>query len=954
MKKRLIVGTCFLFILIVLMSFASAGFFSNLFKAKITGYDIGNPSGCYNCITQSGGEWCDDGYNSFCMDYGGNDYCYGNLITNEYDCPCPTSCDDVFSCYDWQCGDCYGDGYDMPDYCYIDCGTCGAGKICDEVTHTCVLDCNPPKYEISRQVDELSETCKADASYDIGCCDPSDCVVDGECFASDTYHQPPANHLCVGASGEYCYENTWYNEKSSLPPGICINTFRWKILHRIIDPDDPDGECEEFTDERDEGCCQSDDHCVFNGYCYRSAEEKPMDGSFYFDGYYYTISSQDPPQVNPKPSTCYDVISGPGSGEFCFENVWYDEPTFANYCGNGICDSGESYLDCLDCTAPQCTENTGCTEFLCKVGTCTAAGTCAYSSNKPDDTGCGGDNICCGGSCTSPTCTSGSCDDNKECTENTCEDVGTCDAGCSYPNKAFNTPCTDPVGGVCYNEQCMAPLCNSDANCDDADSSTIDSCSNAGDYNAVCLHPSITTCTDNDDYCPVTCNSDNDNDCPLHCPDGTPNYGETCKSCPGDVSCASGEYCNRDTATCESGCINDAGCSGTTPKCDASSHTCVQCLTAAVDCGVGYGCTSGSCVLGICDYELENTGDISFPFLNRAIAKKFMKNIRTKCNAGFTINLLSALPDGYDVPTDQKIIMIFNITAIDLASGTDADLDFTINESELTIPNIENVTIYVEDNTEATEWTSLEGDIVADSTSSGMFNYKVNTPHFSLFLITEPELCGNGVFDTGYEECDGSTHCTDCVCDATFPSDGSGKCVEAITGGDCSPVGNETCTGYNLYECDSDLTWDNKGIVLGECGVECLSGEKDCDGEVSLSCGLNHKWVIQGKINGLCGYTVDPVDPDDPDDSSDRCGNGYCNYDEDENSCPEDCAEDNGKETNWFLIILIVGVAILILVIVFVLFKIFSREKGKIGLTTSNNYPTRPRPKRPPVQRSYR
>jgi len=37
MKKGLLIGVCFLFILIVLISFASAGWFSDLFKAKITG-----------------------------------------------------------------------------------------------------------------------------------------------------------------------------------------------------------------------------------------------------------------------------------------------------------------------------------------------------------------------------------------------------------------------------------------------------------------------------------------------------------------------------------------------------------------------------------------------------------------------------------------------------------------------------------------------------------------------------------------------------------------------------------------------------------------------------------------------------------------------------------------------------------------------------------------------------
>ena len=635
-------------------------------------------------------------------------------------------------------------------------------------------------------------------------------------------------------------------------------------------------------------------------------------------------------------------------------------------CTGGICCDGSCEAKC-GAGGLVCEDNNDCTTDDCHhPGICVAE--CVFYT-KRDGVSCDNGQVCCGGNpcaigelccpggCALPLCTTGTCDDSNDCTIDSCSGVG-CSANCDNSEyESDNTPC-DGGSGMCHDGGCVSPSCDGNSECVPAnpESCKIYTCSNPGDWNADCGDVDIISCSmTTDGCCPSTCNSDTDVDCDDHCGDtlGVCDYGETCDTCEGDCGCGSNEYCDTagTTATCEPGCGSDTDCDGATPKCD-SSHDCVECLTASVDddCGVGYVCDSaGSCKIGMCEYGatnfvFPNTGDT-------AVVAKFMKNIKSECNAAFTIKILSvsALPTTYNLPLNQKIILILNITS-DLTSTAGADLNFIINESELTLP-IANLTIYVEDAAEATGWESLVPD-AADIVARGnkMFGYNVKTPHFSLFLITEPELCGNGVFDTGFEVCDGSVsgvnHCTACSCDIGYHTTASGDCERDITGTDCSLIGNKSCSGFKLLECSSNLVWENEGLVIGECGVDCLAGNKSCQGEVSLLCNLNYDWTIQGVINGLCGYVVDPDAP------SDRCGNGYCNYDEDEASCPEDCEadpEDIG-EINWGLIALIFGIVVLILVIIIVLFKMFNKEKGRGMPPPNRRLPPehRPGPKRAP------
>jgi len=387
MKKGLIVGISFLFILIVLMSFASAGLFSN-FWAKITGKQGAKITGkyiyaetCLECIDY-GGKWCDEGSGyGFCADSSDSyAYCLGSWF--EYDCPCPTSCDEVPECFGWECGDCYEIPYDCYDYGFLNCGNCdtSAGYVCDEVTHTCEMDCASDETEVYRIVDPAgSETCYSTDDSDKACCNTySGCVAHGICYNSDTTY---TNSLCQSTgSSEYCYQGIWYNEKSSVSESICRDTFDWHYLGRNID----DSLSSSYIDASDRACCSTDTQCVANGYCYKSAIVHTSPGG----------------------------IMGE---EYCLDNVWYDN---SNYAG--------------------CSSDAECDDFECQIASCTA-GTCSYS-NEVDETPC---TSVAGGECSSGTCVEPSfCGDgivdspDEECDDgasNSDTEVDACRTDCKLP-----------------------------------------------------------------------------------------------------------------------------------------------------------------------------------------------------------------------------------------------------------------------------------------------------------------------------------------------------------------------------------------------------------------------------------------------------------------------------------------------------------------------------------------
>ena len=541
-------------------------------------------------------------------------------------------------------------------------------------------------------------------------------------------------------------------------------------------------------------------------------------------------------------------------------------------------------------------------------------------------------NACCGNDASDI----GKVDSGYYCDGLSWESLKNDGANCVEAYECVNSYCCD---ASCSDVACIAPsdcgnsIKETGEECDDGNLVNTDDCTNVCKDN-ICGDGYLNTpdeeCDDgnlvNTDDCTNVC-KDN------ICGDGMCGSGETCSNCFNDCG-----YCYEQYTTCED-CVGEAY-----TWCKDGDGTCVSDTGGCADkANYDYECGS-ECVNGIQEYSVASLSeDIE--------VKKLINSLESGCGLNFEFNVLDTLPRGYTFSTiNRRVVKVLNITS---DANVETDIDIVLNESGLGLKfPIENVAIYIE---EGTGWVSpTQQGLVFPNTQSKVYTYRFRTPHFSLFLITEPDYCGNGVFDAGYEDCDGSvsgvSHCTGCVCDVGFNPDSNGSCIQSITDTSCFVVGNETCTGYTLSECNSNLVWEDKGIVVGNCSVECYPvGNMSCQGETPLRCGADYAWDFQSKINGLCDYTDYTDDSDDNGDTLNRCGNGYCNYDEDENSCPEDCAEDDG-EPNWALIILVAGIAILILVIIFVLFKIFSREKRGPMPQPNRRLPPghRPGPKRAP------
>lgn len=88
--------------------------------------------------------------------------------------------------------------------------------------------------------------------------------------------------------------------------------------------------------------------------------------------------------------------------------------------------------------------------------------------------------------------------------------------------------------------------------------------------------------------------------CVLPCMDGNgcPGFIEgcsanVCSACNDDEDCAAGMFCDKPHGRCV-GCLSDANCSGTTPKCHQSTGLCGACVRNT-DCPGGGVCFQGAC-----------------------------------------------------------------------------------------------------------------------------------------------------------------------------------------------------------------------------------------------------------------------------------------------------------------------------------------------------------------------
>jgi len=630
------------------------------------------------------------------------------------------------------------------------------------------------------------------------------------------------------------------------------------------------------------------------------------------------------------------------------------------YCSDGICRTIECEDTCAslgyECGSQMvCGQSTNC--GTCGSNEVCQGGTCVYQAPACTDTcsslgyECGW-NLVCGKSTNCGTCgsneycnTQGQCVYQAPACTDTCSSLGyecgnqivcgqsrscgTCGSGKVCSGGHCVTSCTDTCASLGY--ECGNQIvCGQSRSCGTCGSGQ--NCI-AGE----CVTPPI-TCTDNDGdgYSQEggeECGAEDcdDNNAAIH-----PNAPEICEN---NID----ENCDGSDAVCP----GPTTLPGTCMKCVEESYT--WCLDTGECLEPGETCTNKAnhdyqCPSCIESYDKSKLG------LSSTGVGAYVTSIESGCSLDFTFgSVLNVLPLDYNFSVPNKrIVKILNVSSSN--PDRSAILSLTLNENEFKWP-LQNVVIYIEES--KTTWLEVpesQRQLEKLTTGEGIYEYKFNAAHFSLFLITEPDYCGNGDFESNYyEECDGSAHCTsECICETGYTSDGSGACVEEADNKACSNVGTGMCIGFNLYECGEDFQWDKVGIVVGNCSVECAPvGNESCNGEIPLKCGSDYKWFSQSKVNGLCGYVSSTVPING---SSDDCGNGYCGYYEDEFNCPEDCTPE--KSSSKWILFLVIGIIVLLIIIVAVFFfRIYNKErKKKASGPPDRKIPPahRPGPKREP------
>ena len=909
MKKGLIVGACFLFIIIALVSVVSAGFFSNMW-GKITGQaTTGSCSGEIDYYDAE--EYCYFLSSSECKALGDPCYWEDECVYNGGSC---TSIRDSEACEDIGCSwtpdsDSSGfdtSGFDKPAAQINNCGDCiAAGKYwCknSDVGSDCYeygdRDLCDDYYgeRIYYPNDDCSGCGKYLEAGDDLCVEPTILK------SANDYDNCPS---CTGAEFVWCEDTEGGGDFCADSRSQCTSYDG----ERMFSSGDDCSGCGEYLWGAGDTCVESTTPKSSTDYatcptciaastayywCYADSKCGDLNGESVFT----FCSDTRAALIDHNSGTC--PVCGDGKidpGEYCDDGNTVNEDECSNTCvvnPNVVCIETDAGFDpyTRSTTRPpglnmqdQCDSNTGkLFEFFCSNSI--TADSDELIESVSVYSGVNGAVVICPRGCELGECKGDACGD-RVCSTALGETKLNCGIDCGGNEHEQYKTCQDCVGDSGFTW------------CDDAG-------------NKKCLSD------------PISCNSkiNFDNECPTT----TTTTPIDCKPCQ-----AAGEvWCDVDTSIGADRCVDSIG-------------YCNEVLGSVVE-------TCPTTTLIECKSNLNSFSSYS----TKSDVSKIIRGasyLKEQCDASFTFNRLYAFPQGYSALPNERVIAILEITSTE--SG--ALFNFTLNETEINSPS--NITFYISDALNK-KWIELTTrDIPIRNEQEKAYIYPVYLDHFSFLVITEPNYCGNGVFDSTYETCDGSvTGVTNCISDCTacetdFEVDGSGNCVDDIEGTECSDKGDEECVGYNLYECDNDLEWDKKGIVLDECEVECLKGSNSCRGEYPLSCGTDYQWDLQTRINGMCGYTsTQTLGYDGTTTSEDElkyCGNGYCGYNEDESNCPEDCEE--GKiSKNWMLPFIIIVISFLILLIVFVLFKIYKKEKRRPQDPNRRLPPEhRPGPKRP-------
>ncbi len=168
-------------------------------------------------------------------------------------------------------------------------------------------------------------------------------------------------------------------------------------------------------------------------------------------------------------------------------------------------------------------------------------------------------------------------------------------------------------------------------------------------------------------------------------------------------------------------------------------------------------------------------------------------------------------------------------------------------------------------------------------------------------------VCGNGILEADYEECDdGNNESNDsCKADCTWNICGDGSIYEGVEecddgndfSGDgcndgcvieeCASVNETNCSGAYLITCNESYVWEIQNLTLGVCGVECLPiGNESCDFTESLICNLSYIWENLGNITGQCGYPLFVCGNGTVESPYEECDDGN---NESNDSCKSDC-----------------------------------------------------------------